>query len=60
MQYFQQKHIQNVEIFNTHCKMCQNTFDLIHLNQLALMPFLQLGAEIKEANAGISHDCYNY
>ena len=46
--------------FQHTCEMCQNTFDLIHFNHLALMPFLELGAEIKEANAGFSHDCYNY
>lgn len=56
------KSISKILLFSTHSEKWVKTLLIsIHLNHLALMPFLELGDGTKqEANAGISHDCYNY
>ena len=56
------KSISKILLFSTHSQKWVKTLLIsIHLNHLALMPFLELGDGTKqEANAGISHDCYNY
>ena len=56
------KSISKIFLFSTPSeKWVKTLFISIHLNHLALMPFLELGDGTKrEANAGISHDCYNY
>ena len=52
------KNISKMLKFSTHSgKWVKTHLISIHLNHRALMPFLELGAGIKEANAGISHDC---